>query len=352
MTLGLVMPTEDVERTLRVLRKLQLIDNRFEWKRMNRLVIVPLSHDPSCQERSRLREQCRDMRVEETNFLHATVRPRNLREAVRNRIPDNLMSMVRSFDMIGDIAVLELPKELEKFASAIANGILDVNPYVRMVLKKSSDVSGPFRTRRFEVISGVGSTDTFHREFSCRFHLDVAEVYFNARLSHERMRVAQQVRNGDCVVDMFAGVGPYTVLIAKLRPSTRVYAIDINPAAFRYLKENILLNGVADRVIPVQGDARHLATTTLRGVANRVIMNLPSEAKNFLDAATLLLAPKGGTVHFYTFASRNESLEKIKDWVLTGIEKNRREVESFLLTKVIKEVAPNRVEVAIDAVVR
>lgn len=350
---GILLPIQMVENALRVLRKMKLVNDGFEFRRTERDVLVPLFREPSDTERSVIREQLGDVEFQSASFAEAKVGPRNLQETVRGHIPDDLISKLpRSFDIIGDIAVLELPKGMERFSSAIGNGILKVNPHIRLVLGKSSDIAGTFRTRKFEVIAGVGGTETIHREFSCRFHLDVATVYFNPRLSHERMRIAQQVKKGEWVVDMFAGVGPYSILIANQQPQSKVYSVDLNPAAIKYLKENTLTNGVADRVIPMLGDARRLAGKELRGIANRIIMNLPSEARNYLDAAMQILKDEGGMMHYYTFAGRGVSTDIIRDSFRSAVENQKRKVESFRFCRVIKEIAPTRVQVAIDALVR
>jgi len=226
-----------------------------------------------------------------------------------------------------------------------------MDSHVRLVLRKSGEIAGTFRTRSLEAIAGTGNTETTHREFSCLYQLDVANAYFNPRLSHERLRVARQVKENECVLDMFAGVGPYSILIAKTHKGCEVHSIDINPDAFRYLKYNIMLNRVADRVIPLFGDARQLVEKDLRGRANRVIMNLPSDSSRFLEVALQALKEQGGVIHYYAFASRKDSVLEITKDVRSIIERHGRVVRSFPFSEIIKEVAPNRVQVAMDVLV-
>ncbi len=350
---GILLRAQMVEDALRLLRKLQLLNYGYEFHRTERSVLVPLLREPSDAERTLIRGRLGDIKIQQALFTEAIVKPRKLHDYFRGQVPNDLISKIpRSFDIIGDIAILELPRELESFSSAIGNGLLKVNPHLRLVLKKSSDIAGTFRTRKFEVIAGVGSTETFYNEFSCRFHLDVATVYFNPRLAHERMRVARQVEGEECVADMFAGVGPYSILIAKQKPESKVYSVDINPAAIKYLKENALTNGVADRVIPMLGDAMQLAGKELRGIANRIVMNLPSEAKKYMGAAAQILKKEGAITQFYTFAGRNESVEIIRESFRSAVQRQNRKVESFRFCKVIKEVASSRVQLAVDAFVK
>jgi tRNA (guanine37-N1)-methyltransferase len=342
-----------LEETLRMLRKMQLLDNGLKFSRDAERTFIPLLHQLSSQDVSVLRNECGDIEVTRATFQENETQPKSLQELIREELPRDLLSnLPRSFDVIGDIAIIELPDSLKPFAPAIGNGTLKLNPRLRLVLMKSSDISGEYRTRTFEPIAGTGASMTVYHEFSCSYRLDVSRVYFNPRLSHERRRVAEEVKDGEHVVDMFAGVGPYSILIAKTRPHSTIHSIDLNPEAIKYLKENVLLNKVANRVIPLQGDARLFATKGLSGIADRVIMNLPSDAINFLDAACQLLKRDGGTLHYYAFASRAEAVADVKDAFLMTVENASRKIQSFTYERVIKEVAPNRVQVALDAIVR
>jgi tRNA (guanine37-N1)-methyltransferase len=150
---------------------------------------------------------------------------------------------------------------------------------------------------------------------------------------------------------MFAGVGPYSILIAKKQPEAEVHSIDVNPDAYRYLTENVFLNKVADRVTPMLGDAREIVQRRLRGTATRVIMNLPGEAKGFIDAAVDALREEGGVIHYYEFTSRQGQMEDLVNTFRSAVESQRRKVQELKFCKPIREIAPNRVQVALDAIV-
>lgn len=352
-TLAVVVSVQMAEAAVQTLRDLQLIDSKFEFARTDQLIFIPIVRRFVAEETSKIEERCGGrVRMEETELTETDRKPKNFREAVGEEIPKEVVSTLpRSFDTVGDIAVLELPRELDQFAYAIGNGILKLSSNLRLVLRKSGDVSGIYRTREFEVIAGAGGTETIYREFSNRFRLDVATVYFNPKLSHERMRVTKQVKDGECVVDLFAGVGPYSILIAKNHPASKIYAIDINPEAYRYLTENVLMNRVADRVVPILGDARTIVRKHLHNVASRVIMNLPSESKNFVSTALEALAGRG-VIHYYAFASRSETIDTVVQSIREEIGRNGRKVESVLFARILKEVAPSRVQVAVDLLVK
>jgi tRNA (guanine37-N1)-methyltransferase len=347
---GILLPLSMAEKGLRLLRELELVDYTCQFLRPDGAIHVPLLRELTENETRLMKVQVGDFKSQRGFFGGIEKKPRRLEAYLRGKIPDELISKLpRSFDSIGDIAVIELPESTEQFSAVIGRGIIEINPHIRLALRRSSQVEGPFRTRRFEVMAGVGGTETFYREFSCRYHLDVSTVYFSPRLSRERMRIAQQVMPDEFVVDMFAGVGPYSVLIAKLQPKSTVYSVDINPAAVKYLRENAFANGVADRVIPIHGDVKELVGKDLRGLANRVIMNLPSEAVNYLPAASQIIKDEGGMVHFYAFAQREESIDSVLSSFRSNVEAQNRRIKSVRFCKVIKEVAPNRVQVAIDA---
>ena len=310
--------------------------------------MIALTREPTPDELASIRRECENLDVELASFRESKKRPCNLHEALQGKIPEALAgSLPRSFDIIGDIAVIDVPEELAELAEVLGNAVIALHPHVRLVLRKLGRTSGTYRTREYDRMAGHGGTETIHTEFSCRYRLDVASVYFNPRLSHERMRVAKQVKQGEVVVDMFAGVGPYSILIAKRQPQARIIAIDINPEAYNYLEENILLNGVADRVTPLLGDSKQFSGK-LGGAADRIIMNFPSAAKEYLGAAVQMLSKNGGTIHYYAFCQRDESVLGIEVTVRSMIESYGRKIESFTHGRIMKEVAPNRAQVALD----
>jgi tRNA (guanine37-N1)-methyltransferase len=346
-----MLRTQATQKGLEAVRNMGLLEKGCEFTRTERGILIPLMRKPSTIEINNLRAKLGSFEIEQADFQSANPRSKNLRSLLP--IPQELRSKVpRSFDLIGDIAIVEIPATLTSFSTEIGNAILEINPHIRLVIQKSSGIMGPFRTRKFQTIAGSGTTETVYNEFSCHYKLDVAAVYFNPRLSHERIRVARQVRKGEVVVDMFAGVGPYSILIAKSEPTSKVYSIDINPAAVRYLKENLFLNRVADRVIPLSGNVRQLSMKEVRNVADRVIMNLPSEAVGFIDAAIRILREKAGRVHFYQFAQRDASIDSIKDSFRSVVEAQNGAVESFEFCNAIKEISPGMVQIAIDAVIK
>jgi tRNA (guanine37-N1)-methyltransferase len=191
-------------------------------------------------------------------------------------------------ELVGGIAIL-----LEADSEG-AERVLHSRPSLHTVLYPTSPVEGEFRTREFAVLAGEETTRTVVTEHGHRFAVDLAHAYFSARLSTERQRVQSAMREGERVVDMFAGVGPFAISLAD--QASLVVAADLNPAAVSLLCENIAMNRKKN-VLPMLADAAHLPGIFGR-TFDRVIMNLPMESSHFLSAAFALCRP-GGTIHFY-----------------------------------------------------
>src|SRR5213594_1922162 len=222
---------------------------------------------------------------------------RNFRDLVE--VPPNLRPLLpKAFDAIGDIVVVRLPDELREFERAVGEAIMRWNPKVRTVAVDEG-VKGELRVRKVRVVAGEGKTRTEHVEFGLRYLVDVERAYFSPRLGSERWRVAQQARPGEVVVDMFAGVGPYAILIARTRKPKAVHAIDANPAAVELLRENVRRNRADVLVHEGRGPD---VLRELRPV-DRIVMDLPQSGAEFLLNAAAAVRD-GGVVNFYTIAER------------------------------------------------
>jgi tRNA (guanine37-N1)-methyltransferase len=313
-------------------------------------IYVPLIRQPEENEMATIKAQVPDFEITTQVFTKKKQQGKTLVQALENRLPPHLLaSLPRALDIIGDIAIIEIPPELKTHERFVGEAILATHKNVRTVLAKVGAVSGTYRLREFEIIAGESKTATVHKEYGCQYNVDVAKAYFSPRLSHEHNRVASLVQKDETVVDLFAGVGPFSVLIAKKNADTKVYAVDINPEAIEFLKRNIRLNRVENRVIPILGDARQVIEERLLGVADRVIMNLPEKAMEFIDAACRAVKPSGGVVHYYAFVRLPDSLENAQRRFSEAVEKAGRKVGAFLSAKTIRATAPYEWQVVLDA---
>ena len=269
-----------------------------------------------------------------------------LKEALREVLSEQEVKKVYSaFDIIGDIVVIKIVDEMKDKKQLIADTILaNVKP-VRSVLMQSSPVSGDFRVRGVEYIAGENKTTTIYKEHNCKFKVDISKVYFSPRLSTERARIADHVNDDEVIVNMFAGICTFSVIIAK-KHRCKIYSIDVNPDAYSLCVENILLNKVHDRVVPVFGDAREIIEREFRSKADRVLMPLPEKAREYLDCAIMAVKNKG-IIHYFTHLhadSKKESLE-----VCTEELTDSMNVKYELLTsRVVREVGPRFYQVVAD----
>lgn len=222
---------------------------------------------------------------------------------------------ITSFDIIGSkekgVAIVDIPDELIKEKIEIAEQLIKEHKNIKSVLRKVSDRKGVFRTREYEFLAGDKNTEVIHKESGCRFKLDPKEVYFSMREGTERLRIAEQTNPEETVMLMFSGIGVYGIIIAKKQPEVKkIISIEINPKAFEYMKENIQLNKVDDKIIPILGDVREKCEDWF-GKCDRVIMPLPHDAWEFLDIASECLKNKG-TIHLYFIAREDEVDEIVK----------------------------------------
>lgn len=117
-----------------------------------------------------------------------------------------LKSLCRSYDVVGDIAVIRVPELLGRRAQDIAEAVMTINKHVKTVLRQVSPVSTDYRLRGLCWVAGEKRTETVHREHGCLFKVDLARCYFSPRLLYERRRIARQVAQGEVVVNMFSGL--------------------------------------------------------------------------------------------------------------------------------------------------
>jgi len=349
-TPSLKIPKIFGQKALLLVRKLALLNKELKLQRENDYLCVPLLREPFSTELDELKATLPDLEISKRKFPVSVEQQPKLDELLSDKLPPHVLaSLPHSIDFIGDIAVVEIAPELESYKQMIGNAILRAHKRVRTVLAKSGAVSGVYRLRTFEAISGQGKTETVHREHGCIFHVDLAKAYFSPRLSYEHSRVASLVKQGETVVDMFAGVGSFSILIAKSQEDVRVCAIDVNPDAFEFLKKNVLANRVEAKVEPILGDARQIVNERLRDAADRVIMNLPEKAVEYVDVACRAIKPEGGVVHYYEFSNTAEPLETAKSRLTEAVKQNNRRLEKILLARIVRGVAPFNYQVVVDA---
>jgi tRNA (guanine37-N1)-methyltransferase len=336
--IGLEVSKKEADRIRRILLKNNLLNVHFKIKRYSDHVCLPLY---TTLKDSKLHEMGISRRnLVETEFEEHMQRPKSLKEYLQGKISlEKFEELKKSFDIIGNVVILEIPDDLEDEKHLIAEAALKVTKR-KSVYRKKSEIKGVTRTRELEHLAGDDSSETIHQEFGSRLKLDVRKVYFSPRLATERKRIVDQVQDGEIIIDMFTGVGPFAVAIARKR-EVEVYAIDINPEAISYLQNNIRLNKVEKKIKPILGDVTNVLDH-INVQADRIIMNLPGSAREFLPLAVEHLKP-GGVLHYYQFSSDfDEPVERVK------AAAHLRRVE-ILDKRRVKSRSPGVWDVGIDA---
>lgn len=272
--------------------------------------------------------------------------PKSIKEQLGDKFTNTqLENLKTSFDIVGDTVILEIPDELISIKKLIGDATLEFTGR-KSVYIKTSAITGVNRTRQIENIAGEDNPLTIHKEHGIRLKLNIKEVYFSPRLASERKRVSSQVADGEVILDMFAGVGPLPVLIAKNNNVT-IYAVDINETAIEYMKINSSINKLKGKITPILGDIKDVASNIF-SVENkkfdRIIMNLPGISYKFLPLAIDLIN-NNGIIHYYQFGNNIEDpISKIKE-----ITNEKGKIVNILASRKVKSTKPKEWHFVVDA---
>jgi tRNA (guanine37-N1)-methyltransferase len=253
-------------------------------------------------------------------------------DAERKPTVEEVLGRRAHFEVVGDVAILDSPDREE------ASAIMAVHKNVKTVISPLTPVEGEYRTRRFQHVAGEKRTVTIHKEHGLRYRIDLENAYFTPRLGTERLRVAKLVRPGDVVFDMFAGVGPFALFIAKR--GAKVVAVDKNPDAVRLMRENATLNRIDDIEI-LEGDAALMAER-YENSADHVIMNLPHTARDFLKHAR-----EGGVVHYYAISPEEDLYGRDTAFIEEAAKAVGARIR-VLFRGIVRSYAPHQYNVVID----
>ncbi len=250
-----------------------------------------------------------------------------------------------AFDQIGDIIIVRIPDSLLSKKKIIGETLLEQVKTAKSVFYQSSSVEGDFRTRDLEILAGVDKTETEYKEFGCRFIVDVEKAFFSPRLSTERDRIAELVQDGEIVINMFGGVGMFSIIASKRKKCT-VYNIDINPIAAKLCEKNIKLNKLVGKVISIHGDAAKIIEEQLSDQGDRVLMLLPERSDEFLNSA-ILATKSNGIIHYYSHIHADEKSQAAKlsekHYLDTTPIKSK-----ILNSKIVRAVGPRYYQTVVD----
>lgn len=308
------VPKEKAEPVKRKLKKLNLYDGKRRPKREGEYVLLPVISDP---------------RIEGLGYealsIDLPLRPerqiyKNLESVLAERLSEEELKHLRRYDVVGDIAVIQIPPELEHRTEDIVWGLRKVHPFLKVVAKKGFH-EGAFRIRDYSIIWGEKRLETVHKENDVLIKVDLSKAFFNPRMKGERYRLAQTVQDGERILIPFAGVLPYALVIARYK-RVRITAVELNREAYELGLENLELNqkNLKGEIEFIHGDVFEVLPELPS--YDRVISPTPRG----VDALSLTLSKAEKWLHYYDFVHEAE-VEGFRQRILEECRKQGRDCE-------------------------
>ena len=253
----------------------------------------------------------------------------------RNLSKELIKKLPKKWEKIGNVLIINLPSELLKYKTEIGMTYSEILQ-CKTVLNNVGGISGIFRKPNVKIIYGPADTATVHKENGIRFKLDPIKIMFSSGNMDERIRLASISNENEIIVDIFAGIGYFTIPLAVHSNPMKIFACEINPVSFEFLKQNIILNDVAKNVSPILGDNREIAP---KNIADRVIMGYLENNYDYLSTAINCLRNKSGFIHFHTLCSNDKTPGKTLK-MIRNIGDNNKVKINFLKQVHVKSYAP------------
>jgi tRNA wybutosine-synthesizing protein 2 len=329
---------EFTEEARRILFKKGLVDKKYVFLKNGDYVEIPLKRELEKDEMRLFKRQ--DVSIINKKLPSKTVSKTPFEIILEKAGMENKSLLPKKWEIVGDVLILKIPKWLEEHEKSIAKIYADVLKAKTVV--KDEGIIGRSRKPKIKVLYG-SITETIHKENKIKFKLDVSKVMFSSGNIDERIRTAYLSNENETVVDMFAGIGYFSVSMAFYSKPKRIFAYEINPDAYHYLRENINLNNVQNIVKPVLSDNRN----TDENIAERVIMGYLKNTKDFLPKAFKILKADGGIIHYHENYP-NELLPKTPFENIKKIAVQQGKTVKLLNFKNVKSYAPGVGHVVLD----
>lgn len=287
-----------------------------------------------------------------------------LYKALEDQIPAEIIDQIpRSYDIIGSIAILELNRQtqevLQPYINLIGSTLLNHHSALTSVFMKAGDVSGIYRTRPLVCIAGTDNPITIHKENNCQFQLDITRTFFTPRLVYERKRIMNlqmDIFESGLTWDVFCGVGPFLIEIAKQNPQCSFIGTDINPDAVFYAQNNLILNKIKASTTIFESDVAAIENSSLKdsliGQTTRLIMNLPEHSLEYLSSIKFALHSNGALLHIYQFNDKDDPLQDAETQLINALSLAEIKLEEILHRRVVKPFSPAFDMTVIDAIIK
>lgn len=258
--------------------------------------------------------------------------------------------MARSYDVVGDIAIITVPESLEHRIYAIGQAVLSTNRKIKTICRKIGYCGGEFRLVSLEVIGGEKKKETSVKENGVHFFLHLEKVYYSVRQAAERRRIADIVQPGEDVLVMFSGVAPYPLVIAKHSKARKITGIEKNSIAHEYGMKSLQLNKKLKNIELMCGDVQKLLPGLNADVCfDRIIMPLPHRSYEFLQLALSRLR-QGGFLHLYIMHDI-KNLDGLTEWLKQELAALKR--DGVLIQPVVcGHCSPGYHRVCVDCQIR
>lgn len=252
---------------------------------------------------------------------------------------------MRAYSVVGNIAIVNFPYSFKGNKKKFAEKILKENKSVKTIVEKSGKFSGRLRKMETKHLAGEKTKEVLYSENGCIFRFNIDDTYFSPRLSNERKEIASKIKKKDSVLVMFAGVGPFPIVIAKNSDALEVVSNELNRKANKYAEMNIERNKLKERVSLVSGDAKKLIDKLGRKKFDVIVMPRPQLKDSFLEVA-FKLSKSGTRIYYYDFC-KIEDCDNILNMIKDEAKKSRKKIR-ILKSKKAGEIAPYKIRFRVD----
>jgi tRNA (guanine37-N1)-methyltransferase len=254
----------------------------------------------------------------------------------------------RSFDVLGSVAIVNFPDDLKvSEKKKFAKELLKEHKNIKTVLEKSGKFKGRLRKMETKHLAGEKNKEVLYKENNCVFRFNIDTTYFSPRLSNERKEIANEVKKNESVFVMFAGVAPFSIVIARNSKAKEIYSNEINREANKYGNLNAELNKVKDKIKFINGDIKKVSEKLKQEKKkfDVIVMPRPQLKDTFLKQS-FELSKKGTRIYYYGFC-KTEEVEDIVDLIKEQAKENKKKIK-ILNKKKAGELAPGKIRLRID----
>jgi tRNA (guanine37-N1)-methyltransferase len=268
--LAIKAPLNEAEKIKKILIKNCLLDFNYKFSKETDYIFFPvLEKTKNFKDLSNYQFIDKALKQKEKSL--------GFKELLQKFLSNEELYLVKTaFDSVGDIAILEIDEALRSKEKKIAKALLDSNVQIKTVLRKAGSHEGTFRTQKMKYLAGENKKVTFHKENNVTLKLNVEEVYFSVRLSTERKRIAEQVKEGEDILVMFCGAAPYPCTLSKNTNARYIYGIELNPNGHAFGQNNVRINGL-NNVFLINGDVKDIVPKFYSNIIGMKSANIEKE---------------------------------------------------------------------------